>query len=295
MTETLPIPAITSVQSWYGSNRILAPHVGKALEGCGWVGIPFVGGGTEILQIKARTIQCNDLHRHAINSFRVIANESMLPELIKLLESELFHPDALNAAQIRCAARETTDNGPLFGSLPDPAGWNEVPDVRWAADYLICSWMSRHGSAGTKNEFSAPQSLRWDAGGGGSSTHYLSMIGSLQAWSSHLQRCDFSTLDFREFLKKCRDMAGVGIFCDPPFPGPGDLYKHRFTVQDHRDLARILGDFHIARIVCRFYEHPLVRELYPEGRWKYLRLEGRKQTNDSAPELLIIGNGGIAA
>jgi hypothetical protein len=48
----------------------------------------------------------------------------------------------------------------------------------------------------------------------------------------------------------------------------------------HRDLAKRLSAFKLARIVCRFYEHPLVSELYPEGeRWRYVRLDGRAQTN----------------
>lgn len=42
------------------------------------------------------------------------------------------------------------------------------------------------------------------------------------------------------------------------------------------------------RVVCRFYEHPMVRELYPEPRWVYHAVEGgKKQSNGAAPELLI--------
>lgn len=31
---------INALAPWYGSNRMLAEHVGKALEGCTWVGVP---------------------------------------------------------------------------------------------------------------------------------------------------------------------------------------------------------------------------------------------------------------
>jgi hypothetical protein len=44
-----------------------------------------------------------------------------------------------------------------------------------------------------------------------------------------------------------------------------------------------------ARVVCRFYDHPLVRELYPEQRWTWRHLAGgRKQTNGDAPEVLLL-------
>jgi hypothetical protein len=41
-------------------------------------------------------------------------------------------------------------------------------------------------------------------------------------------------------------------------------------------------------VVCRFYDHPLIHEIYPEGRWTWRRLVGRKQSNAEASELLVI-------
>lgn len=37
-------------------------------------------------------------------------------------------------------------------------------------------------------------------------------------------------------------------------------------------------------------DHPLVRELYPESAWTWNRFDGRKQTNDAAPEVLLVRN-----
>jgi len=57
----------------------------------------------------------------------------------------------------------------------------------------------------------------------------------------------------------------------------------------HRRLADKLATFTTARVVCRFYDHPLVRELYPEQRWTWRHLAGgRKQTNGDAPEVLLL-------
>lgn len=66
---------ISCLAPWFGSNRMLAHEVGRALSGCEWVGIPFAGGMAELPQIRARTIVANDLHKHIINLAEVVADE----------------------------------------------------------------------------------------------------------------------------------------------------------------------------------------------------------------------------
>src|SRR5581483_2099678 len=66
---------ITCLAPWYGSNRMLAAHVGKALDGCSWVGLPFCGGMSEVPHIKARTIVCNDRHRAILNLAAVVRDD----------------------------------------------------------------------------------------------------------------------------------------------------------------------------------------------------------------------------
>lgn len=57
---------VTSIVSNFGSNRTLAPLVGRELDGCDWVGIPFAGGMSELRYINARTLNVNDLHCHLV-------------------------------------------------------------------------------------------------------------------------------------------------------------------------------------------------------------------------------------
>jgi site-specific DNA-adenine methylase len=108
-------------------------------------------------------------------------------------------------------------------------------------------------------------------------------------------RCSFSTFDVFEFLTRCEDADRHAIYCDPPFPGPGDEYRHKFTIEQHRQLAMALRSFSKTRVVCRFYDHPLIREIYAPGShtdtghgWNWRYLKGRTQANDVAPEVLII-------
>lgn len=289
---------VTALASWYGSNRMLAEHVGKELSGCAWVGVPFAGGMCELVHIGARSLLVNDIHQHQINLARVTGHPVMGPKLYRTLKRLAYHPQTLQRAQERCELREDLKDDPdgLFASgMPDPR-FEKGPDVEWAADYFVCAWMSRHGSAGTKTEFKAPISLRWNAGGGDSAAHYMGAVRSLVAWRRVFRRCNFTTLDFREFLDQCKDEPGHGIYSDSPFPGPGDRYKYPFTTSDQEALADKLKRFRQARVVCRFYDHPLIARLYPEGKgWTWVRRVGRTQTNDDAAEVLIINGPSYAA
>jgi hypothetical protein len=104
-----------------------------------------------------------------------------------------------------------------------------------------------------------------------------------------MPRCTFVVRDCFELLDSVKDEKGVGVYCDPPFPDAGDAYRHRFSEDQHRRLASKLSGFQKARCVCRFYRHPLIEELYPAPRWRWLELEGgRTQTNASAPEVLLV-------
>jgi hypothetical protein len=105
-----------------------------------------------------------------------------------------------------------------------------------------------------------------------------------------MQQCTFACLDVFAILDRVQDEAEHGLYLDPPFPGPGDKYKHRFTVADHRLLANRLLELRACRVVCRFYDHPLIQELYTQDQWTWNRFTGRKQTNEAGPEVLLIRN-----
>lgn len=275
--------SINALAGWFGSNRLLAHHVGVALEGCSWVGIPFVGGFSEVAEIKARTILCSDLHRHVINLARVVASDSVRPILIRRLRRKAFHPDELRDAQELCRDREPID----------PSG-----DLALAEAYFVCCWMGRAAKAGRDDEFKVHHSIRWKADGGDCAVRYQSAIRMLATFGRTLRRCTFETMDAFDFLARCEDLLGHGIYSDSPFPGAGRRYKHNAGKTDdeerawHTRLRDSLERFATARVICRFYDHSLVRELYAEDKWTWHHLQGRKQTNESAEEVLLIRNAG---
>lgn len=269
---------MSALAPWMGSNRILAPRVGEALAGCSWVGVPFMGGGAELFHIKARTIVANDLHRHVINLARVTRDDTLRLQLIRAATRRFFHPDELVEAQEFCRGHEPGD----------------VPDLACAVNYFVACWMGRSGKAGIDDEFNGRVALRWNAGGGDSAVRYLGAIRMLVAFGRIARRCTFECMDACDFIDRCEDKQGHGIYIDPPFPGAGRRYRHNAGQTEaeealwHERLCASLSRFRSTRIVCRFYDHPLIRSLYRETEWDWRFLAGRKQSNASAPEVLLV-------
>ncbi len=110
-----------------------------------------------------------------------------------------------------------------------------------------------------------------------------------------MRRCSFSTLDVFPFLERCEDSNGHGIYADPPFIGAGLRYKHNPGKGEefdwHKKLSESLSRFDSTRVVCRFYDHDCIRHFYRDSAWHWVRLAGgKKQSNDAAPEVLVIRN-----
>jgi DNA adenine methylase len=266
---------VTALAPWFGAARMIAQHVGEELAGCRWVGVPFAGGMTELLYIEAPTIVVSDLHRHVVNLACCVANDESRRWLINELKAVPFHPDVLATAQKWCQQNEPR--------------WREMSrDGEAALYYFISAWMGRSGKSGTATEFTGGLPVRWNANGGDSCKRFRSAARGLVGWRDVLRRCNFLTIPVADFLAKVKDEDGHGLYLDPPFPDAGEEYRHRFTPENHRAMAADLAAYKRTRVVCRFYDHPLIRELYPEGQWTWRRLKGRKQSNAEAPEVLIL-------
>jgi hypothetical protein len=209
-----------------------------------------------------------------------VADDSRRQWLIEQADAMPYHPDVLLTAQRRAmefsAAMEANDR--------------RGPDHAAALAYFVCCWMGRGGKAGTDGELKGQLPIRWNANGGGSNQRYRTAIEALTQWGRTFRRCEFTCLDAFEFLDRCPDAPETGIYVDAPWPDAGEIYLHRFTDHDQRRLAEALGRFQKARVVVRFGEHPLTRELYPEPAWTWNRLSSRDQANQVKPEFLITRN-----
>lgn len=264
---------------------MLGPAVGEELAGRSWVLVAFAGGMAELSHITARTILVNDLHRHAINLARVIADVDTRRALLKRLNSKLFHPDTLAESQAYCEENEPQSKR----------------DLHAAEHYFVSSWMGRSNKAGTDSEFDGRLALRWNAGGGDSVVRYHSAIRSMVAFSRVARRCQFETLDAFDLLARCEDTEEHAIYCDPPFPKKGRKYLHNAGNTDldervwHTRLRDQVERFEKTRVVMRFYDHPLIREIYEEPRWTWRRLKGRNQANEETAEVLLINGASVVS
>lgn len=57
-----------------------------------------------------------------------------------------------------------------------------------------------------------------------------------------------------------------------------------------RELAENLSQYRHSRVVVRYGDHPLIRELYPEPEWTWHLMDGRNQGNNAVREALIVRN-----
>jgi DNA adenine methylase len=282
MKTDMPIGCLAP---YYGSNRKNAATIGELLAGCRWVGIPFAGGMCEVPHIKASAVVVNDIHRHVINLARIVADEFLGPKLYRRLRRKIFHPGELDDAQ---GVANYFDDA-FTGDYPKyPATIPDEEFLHWAEAYFIAVWMGRSAMAGKAKEFSGNLSVRWSASGGDSAVRYHNAVRGLPAWRRAMRQCSFTCLDFRKFLDTCKDEASHGLYLDPPWVEEGKEYKHQFTERDHRDLAARLNLFEHMRIVLRYGDHYLLRELYPASRWEWIETESRTAGNNPKAEVLIV-------
>lgn len=263
---------IRALLPWFGAGRMIAKQVGEELRGCTWVGVPFAGGMSELMEIEASVIVASDLHRHAINLASVVKNPDLYPLLREQVDKSVFHPDMLAEAQEWCKQpREFT-----------------IPSLRGAYYFFVSAWMGRSHRTGAVNEFNGGLSTRWNANGGDSCKRYCSAVRSLALWHRVFRRCSFHVKDAFEFLAQVRDSRGHGLYIDAPWPDDGTEYRHKFTNEQQEGLRDVLEMFEETRVVVRFGDHPLIRELYTEDHWTWRELPGRTQTNQKKSEVLLI-------
>lgn len=282
-------PNIGALVPWAGSARLSAEVIGKSLDGCHFVAVPFAGGLSELPYIKARTLLVNDLHRHVINLATIAADPKLGPMLWRRLRRKPFHPEILAESQ---ACAQSWESGERWLDYSEKDVERKMPELDAAEAYFITQWMGRSGFAGGDKELKGNLALRWNAGGGDSALRYSNAVKGLRDWRKILERCSFSTLHWREVFKKVKDAPKTAIYCDPPWIGLGDkMYKHGFSMGDHVELSQWCKLYKQTRMVVRYGDCDLARKLYPENEgWKWQCYTNRNMGNNDVAEVLIIKN-----
>ena len=90
-------------------------------------------------------------------------------------------------------------------------------------------------------------------------------------------------LHYQELITTHGDRQGVVLFCDPPYVGTEKYYSVSFTRQDHVFLAHLLNNSP-AKVVCTYYDDPLVRDLYPANKWEWNSIQATKNSQFSGKQ-----------
>lgn len=264
--------------SWFGSDATVSAQYAALLADRKHVTVPFCGGLSIVAHLveTAGEIACNDLHALAMNFYTCISDAGLRYELVERLTRTPFHESQLHESQEMCKAHDVIESS----------------DSAMAFHYFVTCWMGRSGKAGTNSEFNGGLAMRWDASGGSSPLRFQTAVRSIQeVWGPICERCSFLCMDWRDVLAKVKDDQKNGVYADPPWVGAGDEYSHKFTEQEHRDLAEALSRFDQTKVVLRYDDHPLVWQLYG-GRsdawvWRIKTLISRNQANNGVGELCI--------
>lgn len=261
-----------SALPWFGSAAGVAKSIGSMFDPCNHVTILTAAGLPELPYIKARAIVANDKHEHAIDFYDCLKGkygQRVKLDLIDCCNHTLSHPSHLNRA-LRYMKRDC------------------VLDRAWSF-WAMC-WIGRKGKGGTKHQGGMP-SIRRTAGGGTNATRIRSAAADLEAWSQEFERCEFECDHFINVLRKCFDGPKNGIYADPPWIGAGRNYLHEFTMLDHVMLSVMLTRFKHSKIVIRYGDDPIIRQLYPESDgWTITEATSRTQANKTRGEIWINKN-----
>jgi DNA adenine methylase len=284
---------ITGLVPWFGSKRTLAPLIARELGSHQAYWEPFCGS-CAVLFAKPPCAQetVNDLHGDLVNLAMVLASDRWR-SLYKGLSRVLYAEPVFDAAKRRC----TLDEAVAPPESPSHVCRLHVERAYW---YVLMSWMGRNGTAGTK-PVNLSMATRWTANGGSGATRLAAAIDSMPAWHERLRHVMILRRDAFELVERIDDASGTALYVDPPYlketrgDHGGSRYEHDFADADHERLAQALRRFRRARVVVSYYDHPRVRELYPDwtvvrcDRHKHLAAQSRRgSTREEAPEILLI-------
>jgi DNA adenine methylase len=237
---------MTALAPWFGGKRNLAPQIVAELGEHRSYWEPFCGSMAVLLaKPECRCETVNDLHGDLVNLARVIQDAKLGPALYRRMRRAWCDETLFREAKAR---------------LAEPF----VEGMGRACDYFYYSWVGRGGVSG-KDGAADGFSVQWSQVSKGG---YLDRaVSSIPAWRCRMRRVTVLNRDALGVLENVRDEDGTAIYVDPPYIAEGGAYAHNLATDQHHRLAEMLGRFCRARVVVSYYEHPLLKELYPPAKW----------------------------
>jgi DNA adenine methylase len=281
---------LTAMAPWFGAKRTLAKRICNEIGPHGMYVEPFCGSCAVLFAKKVCSHEIvNDLHDQLINLARVLASDRY-GELMDRIERTLY------AEAVHAEARQYIRAGelPVAPSIVDV----EPEHVLAAYWFLIYSWQSRNGAAGT-NDSQHTFGVNYKCSNGTCVRRWEKVAPSIQTWHARLKNVQIISVDALELIERTGDQKGTVIYCDPPYFKKSQKYIHDFAIEDHLRLFELLDRFKKARVLVSYYHHPEIDAMYRD--WNHVDMSfssvfGNRSRKGGfhgkiAPEVLWIKNG----
>jgi len=105
---------------------------------------------------------------------------------------------------------------------------------------------------------------------------YRNTLRRLVAVGEFFRSTFIEELDFTDCISIYGNKSNVVLFIDPPYVST-EWYYSQGGKFPHYMLAQQLTECHAA-VVCTYYDHPMIRELYPEDLWRWESIQATKNS-----------------
>lgn len=258
--------ALRSPVPWLGSKGRISEKILQAFPDTGRYKVfcELFAGSASVLFAKPKGNHLeaiNDANKELINFWMMLREEAehLVWKLKSLPYAEALYEDF----------RESLESGEFMDELERAVRWfyvkrgtimgHQDPRKPWA--YASARGKVEHGI-------------------GAEAVAYQGAVRLLPLICARLQNVQTHAWDFERALK-AYDHPLTLFYADPPYMGTEGYYRHdtvgSFTDADHRRLAAALNATQ-AMVVLSYGDHPLLQELYPEGKWRRIFLSVARQT-----------------
>ena len=220
----------------------------------------FGGSAAVLLNAGFEKRIYNDADEDLVNLMRVIGDDFLRPRLMRLIR---LTPPARSIFEDHY--REYLANGFSFRHVTDPA---ERALRTFYRHQFAFGGKSRTGGfcLSTSDRSAVKEILRYRNG--------LKRVARL---GKFFRTTGIECLDFQDCISMYGRRGNVVLFVDPPYYGKENYYSVRFPRGAHTFLAQQLEGVR-ASVVCTYYDHPMIRLLYPAVRWNWLPLQGTRNS-----------------
>jgi len=251
-----------SLIPYIGGKHRIARKISVFLQATGADTIVDVFGGSAAVLLNSGFTKrvYNDADGDLVNLMRAIADDSLRPRLLRMIR---LYPPSRRIFEDH--AREYVAHGFSFSHVGDPA---ERAFRTFYRHQFAFGGKARTGgfclSCSDRREIKEVR-------------RYRNGIRRIAALAAFFRQTAIEGLDFQACISLYGRRANIVLFIDPPYLGKESYYSHQFGRANHVLLAAQLTTIP-SKVVCTFYDDPLIRELYPETRWQWFPIQNVKNS-----------------